>query len=261
MHLDVQDLRNFYYRSPLGRAVQRVIREKVQGFWPGAKGQTVVGFGFAVPLLRPYLGTARRVIGLMPAPQGVMPWPAGGPNVSVLCEDTLWPVDTGAVDRLVLMHGLETSANPSILLDECYRVLGPGGRALFIVPNRAGLWSRSDATPFGYGRPYSMGQLETQLATHGFQLERHASMLYQPPSGKRFWLRTGRFWERAGRGLPVIAAGGVLIAEVSKQVHAPSRPGLPEAVRRPLRILEGMTQPAAEPAGRIRRGFGLKLTK
>ena len=35
------------------------------------------GFGFAVPLLRPYLVDARRVIALMPGPQGVMSWPAG----------------------------------------------------------------------------------------------------------------------------------------------------------------------------------------
>jgi hypothetical protein len=41
----------------------------------------VVGFGFAVPLLRPYLAEARRVIGLMPGPQGVMPWPPGMENV------------------------------------------------------------------------------------------------------------------------------------------------------------------------------------
>ena len=29
MHQDVQDLRNFYYRSPLGRAAQKVIRERM----------------------------------------------------------------------------------------------------------------------------------------------------------------------------------------------------------------------------------------
>ena len=73
MHLDVQDLRNFYYRSALGRAAQNVIRDQLVELWPEAKGQTVVGYGFAVPLLRPYLDQARRVIGLMPGPQGVMP--------------------------------------------------------------------------------------------------------------------------------------------------------------------------------------------
>ena len=160
MHLDVMDLRNFYYRSALGRGAQKAIRDELLHHWPEAKGQTVAGFGFAVPLLRPYLKDARRVIGLMPGPQGVMPWPAGQPNVSVLCEGTLWPIETGHADRLVLLHGLETSENPSQLLDGCARVLAPGGRALFIVPHRRGMWSSRDKTPFGFGRPYSIGQLE-----------------------------------------------------------------------------------------------------
>ena len=82
MHLDVQELRNFYYRQALGRTVQRSLREKVMQLWPDTTGQTVVGFGFAVPLLRPFLAKSRRVVALMPGPQGVMPWPAGQPAVS-----------------------------------------------------------------------------------------------------------------------------------------------------------------------------------
>lgn len=70
MHLDVLDLRNFYYRTALGRVAQRAIRDQVVKHWPPVPGQTVVGFGFAVPLLRPYLAEARRVVGLMPGPQG-----------------------------------------------------------------------------------------------------------------------------------------------------------------------------------------------
>ena len=240
MHLDVLDLRNFYYRSALGRGAQKVIRDDLVKLWPEAKGQTVVGFGFAVPLLRPYLADARRVTGLMPGPQGVMPWPAGQPNVSVLCEDTIWPVQTGQVDKLVVMHGLETSDNPTALLDECWRVLGPGGRAVFIVPNRAGLWSRSDKTPFGYGRPYSLGQLDAQLRKHQFVTERSLSTLYQPPSHCRIWRKAAGMLETLGHKLPVVVAGGVLMVEVSKQMAAPTRPGLSERVRRPLRALEGI---------------------
>ena len=193
MHLEVLDLRNFYYRTQLGRVAQRAIRDRVVELWPPLSGQTVVGFGFAVPLLRPFLAEARRVIGLMPGPQGVMPWPAGMENVSVLCEDTGWPISTGLVDRLVLMHGLETSENPSAVLEEAHRVLGPGGRALFVVPNRAGLWSRRDATPFGFGRPYSAAQLEAQLRRHAFTPERSMTVLHAPPSQAPFWLRTAGF--------------------------------------------------------------------
>jgi len=245
MHLDVLELRNFYYRSALGRAAQSVVRGHLQELWPEAKGQMVVGFGFAVPLLRPYLSEARRVIGLMPGPQGVMPWPAGQLNVSVLCEETLWPLDTGKVDKLVMMHGLENSEHPTALLDEAYRALGPGGRLVVIVPNRAGLWARRDVTPFGHGRPYSLGQLETQLKTSGFITDRSLSTLYQPPSHRRLWRKTANVWERVGQKLPFMVAGGVLIVEARKQIPAPTRMGLGEWVRRPLRVLEGLGK--AEP--------------
>ena len=165
------------------------------------------------------------------------------------------------VDRLVLMHGLETSEQPSAVLDECQRVLGPGGKALFIVPNRSGLWARGDGTPFGFGRPYSLRQLEAQIKRHGFTPERHVAALYAPPSSQRFWLRTAQLWEQTGRRFAPWIAGGVLMVEASKQVYAPTRGGLGAVVRRPLRVLEGVGQGVPEPAlGRsgpaIRAGQG-----
>lgn len=247
MHLDVLDLRTFYYRTQLGRGAQAAIRDQVTTLWPAAKGQNVAGFGFVAPLLRPYLSEARRVTALMPGQQGVMPWPAGTANVSVLCEETQWPVETDSIDKLIVMHGLEASEHPIELLEECYRVLAPEGRALFIVPNRAGLWARRDGTPFGFGRPFSLGQLEAQLRVMGLLPTRHVAALYQPPSATPFWLKTGQMWEKLGRKVSNRFAGGVLMVEVKKQVPAPSRPGLSEAMRRPLRVLDGLKQPGPKP--------------
>ncbi|WP_086051620.1 class I SAM-dependent methyltransferase [Pseudoruegeria sp. SK021] len=248
MHLDVQDLKTFYYRTQLGRAAQKAIREKVLQIWPEAQGQTIVGFGFAVPLLRPYLPTARRVVGLMPAPQGVMAWPMGLPNVSVLCEEALWPLATGMVDKLIMLHGLETSEHPTEVLDECSRVLGPGGRVLFVVPNRAGLWARSDQTPFGFGRPYSLSQMEKQLKRHGFHLTRHEVALFQPPSHKKVWLRTAAFCERVGQRISNRYAGGVLLVEATKQTFQPTGTEIRDQLADPIRILEGIAKPARKPA-------------
>lgn len=255
MHLDVLDLRQFYYRTRLGRAAQTAVRDALLRLWPDASSETVAGFGFAVPLLRPYLADARRVISLMPGPQGVMHWPAGMANVSVLCSEMHWPVETGSVDKLVVLHGLETSENPTAVLVEAMRVLGPGGRAVFIVPNRAGLWARRDGTPFGYGRPYSLGQLEAQVKAQGFVPERHASALYTPPAPTRFWLRSHGMWERTGQKLSALMSGGVFLLEVSKQVYKPTRVAAQEAVRRPLRVLEGIQSPGAKPvSGRVALG-------
>ena len=250
MHLDVLDIRNFYYRTNLGRVAQRAIRGQLTSAWPEAKGQSVAGFGFAVPLLRPYLADARRVISLMPGQQGVMAWPSGSENVSVLCQETLWPLPTGLVDKLVLLHGLETSDQPSLVLEEAARGLGPGGRAMFVVPNRTGLWARRDLTPFGYGRPYSLGQLEAQLKKHGFQPESHRAALFSPPSSKRFWLRASRVIEKVGSNVSSFFAGGVLLVEASKRVYRPT--GNPAGVeaRRPATALEGVAAQASELASR-----------
>ena len=60
----------------------------------------------------------------MPGPQGALHWPLGHPNQSVLTHEHQWPIDTGFADRLIIMHGLETSEYPSMMLDEALRVLG-----------------------------------------------------------------------------------------------------------------------------------------
>lgn len=248
MHLDVLDLRAFYYRTKLGRSTQRSLQQALRRLWPDTRGMTVVGFGFAAPVLRPFLNDARRVLALMPAQQGVMPWPPGGANVSSLVEETRWPIAAGTVDRLIVAHGLETCESPDALLAELWRVLAPGGRVLFIVPNRAGIWARRDVTPFGYGRPYSFGQLEKQLVKSRFVPERHAAALYAPPSHRRLWLQTAQFWERLGRRFDPQFMAGALLVEASKQVYArPPADGAPAAVPGPLDVLGGLARPKPEP--------------
>ena len=240
MHIDVRDLREFYYASALGRSVQRALSDQVVRLWPSAKGQTVVGYGFAVPILRPFLKDARRVAALMPARQGAMHWPSGSPNQSVLCEETRWPVETGSIDKLLILHGLDTSEHSAAVLEECYRVLEPAGRAIFIVPNRASLWARRDGTPFSFARPYTAGQLESGLKSHGFLPTHHVTALYQPPWDNRFWRRVAQPIENIGQYIPTWWGGGVLILEASKQVPRPRRPGLGQIISRPLGMLEGI---------------------
>jgi len=249
MHLDVHSLREFYYRSQLGRAAQKGVRDRVVERWGNTRGLTIAGYGFAVPLLRPFLPVAERVIGLMPAPQGVMHWPADGANHSVLCDEARWPLANDSVDRLVLMHGLETGDHPMALLDEAHRVLAPQGRALIVVPNRGGIWARSDATPFGYGRPYSRAQIEKLLAEAGFVATAHTSALFFPPSARRFWLRSARSLERLGRRWGMERLGGVLIIEAMRRDTIAPR-GLRVSNRQPLRVLEGIPTSGAQPAWR-----------
>ncbi|MDP5306442.1 methyltransferase domain-containing protein [Paracoccus spongiarum] len=260
MHHDIDDLRRFYYQRALGRVVQRILRDRLTQRWSpaGSTGMAVAGFGFAAPMLRPYLTEARRVTALMPGPQGVMAWPAGMPNHSVLCDETAWPVDTGSIDRLVMLHGLETSDHPAALLRETWRVLGPGGRMMLMVPNRAGLWAASDRTPFGFGRSYTAGQIEAQTRAAGFTTEWHGSAVYIPPSDRRFWLRSAQMWERTGLRISRVLIAGVTLVELSKHGRAPAAPGLKVHVPSPLDILDGvgLPRPGRAPATRRPSGAG-----
>lgn len=263
MHHEVADLRKFYYHRPLGRAVQRILRDRLTAVWAPARcaGMTVAGYGFAAPLLRPYLGRARRVTALMPARQGAMPWPAGAPNHSVLCDEDAWPLDTGSVDRLAVLHALETAVDAAAVFQECARVLGPGGRLIVMVPNRAGLWAQSETTPFGIGRSYTRGQLEAQARAAGFVAEMTGAAVYIPPSDRRFWLKSAQMWERTGARIASVLIAGVVIGEFVKQVPALVGPAQRVIVPSPLELLDGIRRPrpTSDPqpsGGRSRSGDG-----
>ena len=253
MHLDVVELRRFYTSTQLGRLAQREIRERLRALWPNVKGQSLVGFGYAAPFLRPFLEEATRTLCLMPAQQGVCAWPGEGPNVSALVEETLWPLPGGFADRMVIAHGLETCERPAALLDEIWRVLAPGGKAVFIVPNRAGMWSRREGNPFSVGRPYSIGQLDDALASSKFTSVRHAAALYHPPSHARFWLRSAPAIERLGQRLDIRRLAGLVMLEAEKLVYITPQNGTKVSARDPIRVLAGLGAPAPKPAGRASR--------
>ena len=250
MHLDVVTLRDFYYDSDLGRLVKRSLQGRLRTLWPDVRGMNVVGFGFAVPFLRPFLAEAARTLCLMPAQQGVCPWPPDGPNLAALVEETLWPLPRGFADRILVAHSLETCERPNALVEETRRVLAPGGRVVCVVPNRSGLWARRDATPFGYGRPYSAHQIARTLAGHDLSVERETGALYMPPSHRRPWLQSGALIERAGQRLDLQRLAGVRIVEASLQVCITPQSGLRETARARLNVLGGLA-PAPRPAASL----------
>lgn len=162
MQLDVKDLSDFYQR-PIGVRVRRILSRRIRACWPDVSRQTVCGIGFATPYLGFLRHEASRVCALMPAGQGVIGWPNGA-NLAALIDDRALPLRDASVDRLLLVHHLELCGAERPVLREIWRVLAPEGRLLVIVPNRRGVWARRDTTPFGYGRPYSRGQIEGLLA-------------------------------------------------------------------------------------------------
>jgi 2-polyprenyl-3-methyl-5-hydroxy-6-metoxy-1,4-benzoquinol methylase len=57
----------------------------------------------------------------------------------VVADATRLPFQTGSFDLLLCMEVLEHTLEPPILLDECFRVVRPGGYLVFSTPNRFSL--------------------------------------------------------------------------------------------------------------------------
>ncbi len=241
MHMDVVDLRDFY-ETRLGQVARHMIRRGVRTMWPNLRGESLLGLGYATPYLRQYRDEAERVVACMPANQGVLHWPPEGPWSVALSEETELPLPDYTLDRVLLVHGLESSDHLSALLREVWRVLTGNGRLLVVVPNRRGIWARVERTPFGSGHPYSQPQLSKLLRANMFTPTRSAGALFVPPTRSRALLRSAAAWERMGtRWFPRFA--GVQLIEAGKQLYSPSRTAQ-KAVRRGRPVVVAMPQVA-----------------
>src|SRR5579864_5657457 len=228
MASDVVDLRDFY-RSPLGQIARRMIRRAIQQVWPDLRGMRLLGIGYATPFLAAIGSETERTLAVMPASLGVLRWPAEGGNRVTLAEEGELPFADYSIDRVLLVHALETSEEVRAMLKEVWRVLAGGGRLLIVAPNRRGIWARLDRTPFGSGRPYTFSQLSQLLRDEQFTPIGADAALFIPPARHRMMLRSAAAWERIGkRWFPSFA--GVVLVEATKQIYAK-----PEAVRAPRR--------------------------
>lgn len=220
MHHDVGELRDFYAR-PLGVAVRRLLAHRLRARWRNVTGETIIGLGYAPPMLGPYRDEALRVGAVMPAAQGALVWPRKGDKLTVLADEEHLPLADNSVDKLLAVHCLETAERVRPLLREVWRVLSPQGRVMLIVPNRRSIWARSDRTPFGHGRPYSRHQLERLLTDSMFSTTGWQYALHAPPIEHKLVLRSITGLERLGARIwPGI--GGVIMVEGKKELLAPT---------------------------------------
>uniref|UniRef100_Q07VB0 Methyltransferase type 11 n=1 Tax=Rhodopseudomonas palustris (strain BisA53) TaxID=316055 RepID=Q07VB0_RHOP5 len=216
MTIDVIELRDFYSKR-LGVMARRLINRGIQLHWPGAHGLRVLGMGYSTPYLGLFRKDSERCLAFMPAAQGVLKWPTARPTLSTLVEECSLPLPDAAVDRILLVHALEMSDDPDGLMRELWRVLAPSGRLMAIVPNRRGVWARTDNTPFGHGRPYSRSQIADLMRRSWFTPVKFSEALFLPPVGHDWMLQTAPAWERFGAATSLPFAG-VHLVEATKEV-------------------------------------------
>lgn len=220
MFVDAGELWEFY-SAPLGHTVRRVIGTRVRSRWRHIEGETLMGLGYASPFLGSFRGEASRIGALMPAAQGAVVWPTAGDSMTVLAAEDELPLPDNSVDKLLVAHCLEFSERVQPLLREIWRILAPEGRALFIVPNRRGVWARMDTTPFGQGRPFSRRQLDRLLGQALLTPVDCWWALHWPPVDRPVVLKSAVAIERLGSRLWP-AFGGVILYEARKELAAPT---------------------------------------
>ncbi len=235
--MNVLDIAEFY-SSARGKVTQELIARKLAMALGARADQCVVGIGYAVP----YLGLGSRNLAFMLARSGVMRWPEEGAARSALVDELDLPLGDNVADVTLLIHSLEFAESAEDMLAEAWRILAPQGKLLLVVPNRSGLWSASEASPFGRGQPFSRSQISGLLKEAQFSLTRIERTLVLPPWGP---LGLARAVEHAGH-FGFGRFSGVIVVEARKQVFAYAT-GKP--ARRALPRLRPMLLHGPQPAG------------
>lgn len=231
MPVDAQDLSSFYDEA-IGQVARRQIGRRIRIAWPDVRGLRVMGYGYATPYVRPFLGEAERVAAFVPAEQDIAAAPPAQ-SIVVLGEEDALPFPDAFFDRIVMVHGLETADAVRPVMRQIWRVLAPQGRLLLVVPNRASLWAQVELSPFASGRPFNRGQLDRLLRESMFVPEHWDTALYFPPLRVRRLVRSGFGWEKIGRKIwPRLA--GVHIVDATKSLYALVPPAKFRLTRRVL---------------------------
>ena len=242
------DLKSFY-NSFRGQVIRKIIREKILKIWPETKNYSVMGFGYALPYLRPYMDEAETIYNVMPSQLGVHNWPIGADNLVCLSDEDSLPLETNSVDRIIMVHGLEFLDFPEESFAELWRILKSTGRIIIVVPNRMGLWARADWNPFGQGKPYSARQVEGFLKENLFVHECTTYALMSPPFQSTLLFRAAHVFEKIGSYL-YPALGGVAVLEASPQLYAKTGTGVTVPDRLKVKKAAPVTKPVPTPRTR-----------
>ncbi len=243
MRPTVQELRA-YYTTRDGRRVARQLASIVAPAIRRGPTARLLALGYCAPLLTGLDPSAlERLAMVMPDGQGSHRWPPQRPNCALRADEFALPFAEAMFDQALLAHALEFAEPPRKLLRELWRVLGPAGELVLIVPNRLGVWTHFEATPFGQGRPWGRGELSRLLQEAMFEPVSCRTALVAPPVRGLRWL--DRPLTRIARGFGGIhfvlakKVDGLAPKMVGKVAKAPVAAtvgsGLPVALQAPRR--------------------------
>lgn len=85
-------------------------------------------------------------------------------------EKSFSPLRAFHPDTLICVNVLEHLSHDHRVLDQCSKLLPPGGKLLLFVPALQCLYGTMDKS-YGHFRRYSLGQLKSKVEGSGFQVE------------------------------------------------------------------------------------------
>ncbi len=178
-----------FYATPGGRRVARKLAAIVAPALRRGPTTRLLAIGHPGPILSGFdPASVERLAIVYPEGAGAHDWPAARTGCACVAEPWALPFTEGLFDQALLCHALEFAEPPRALLRELWRVLAPAGEAVLIVPNRAGLWTHFEATPFGNGEPFGRGRLTRLLQDTMFEPVAWRTALVAPPVKGFGWL-------------------------------------------------------------------------
>ena len=214
MLYDVGKINTFYNHSH-GQIVAKLLREDLSNIWEPSKTTSNLAVGF------PFYFFPEDIICpvLMPVEIGGIAWAHNQEIYTAIIDSNSWPLESDSIDCIFISHALEFITDHHSFLMEAGRVLKSAGKLILMVPQRRGLWLRTETTPFGHGTPFSKGQIFRLLKNTGLNPEKCTSSLFLPPFAYKLPEALSNQIEIVGEHLLQLL-GGVLIVEATKMVYA-----------------------------------------
>ncbi len=194
-----------WYATPPGREAARLLSAAVRPLLGRGATSRLLALGQTAPVLTRLHGLRHERVAVIA--ETAQRWPLTMANRCAVADPERLPFGDALFDDALLIHALELVERPRVVLRELWRVLAPAGRVVLVVPNRAGVWARVEALPFGRGHPYGRGGLTRLLEGAMFEVEHWSTALAAPPVARLRWLEgtLARYAPTLG-GVHVVAA-------------------------------------------------------
>jgi len=220
-----------FYDTPKGRLATTLLTDRLAPLLPPSTGRRILGLGYTRPYLAPLAQTGARTLSARLNQIPMTGTQNARRDFDCTVDERTLPFDDLCMDAVLAIHALEFAKDPKDLLRAAWKVMADDGHLILVLPSRTGFWAQSESTPFGFGTPFSVRQIERLLADAMFRAETITGALALPPLGLTLKRRPARMIDRIAH---LARLSGVHIIIARKDIYA----ALPLTPARGIRALK-----------------------